>query len=188
MEETGGADSGKDTGTPSPASRSRPIQVQIYTANGIFSGTTNCQPQQRLLDAMNKGFVSANLQSLTEFIPLTEVAFIDESGRSQFLETAYVRKNSILFIGEQTAPVSSPPSNVYPMRRKKSMKAVIHLSEFTLVGNLHSEMWEELQEALNRSDQFIPLTNVDFEPPLPNDIKNMPFVAVNKDHIVYVGR
>jgi hypothetical protein len=169
--------------------RFRPVNVLIYTTNGVFAGTTLCQPQQRLLDALNKGFVSPNLQSLTEFLPLSNVVVITGTGDSQNMETAYIRKSNILFIGEQNTPTpSSPPSNVYPVRRKKCLEAVIHLPEFSLVGNIHSEMWEELQEALNRSDQFIPLTDVDFKPALPDGITNLPFVAVNKDHIVYVGR
>ena len=62
------------------------------------------------------------------------------------------------------------------------------MPHISLVGNMHSEMWEELQDALNRTDQFIPFTDVDFNPPLEGGINHLSFVAVNKDHIIYVGK
>lgn len=166
----------------------RKVRVLIFTTNGIFSGATMCQPQQRLLDALNKGFYSVRMQAFADFLPLSEVVFYDSRNESRNLETAYIRKNNILFVGEQSPESGATPTNVYPMRRKKQLQAVINLPQLSLTGNMHSEMWEELQEALNRSDQFIPVTDVDFNPPLPTGIERLNFVAVNKDHIIYVGK
>ncbi|MGI2335541.1 MAG: DUF6812 domain-containing protein [Dehalogenimonas sp.] len=168
--------------------RFRKIKILVYTTNGIFAGTTLCQPQQRLLDALNKGFHSPSMQTLVDFISLSEVILFNSPEEPRNMETAYIRKNNILFVGEQS-PTSGPTQpNVYPTRHKKQLQAVINLPQLSLTGNMHSEMWEELQEALNRSDQFIPVTDVDFNPPLPTGIERLNFVAVNKDHIVYVGK
>lgn len=166
----------------------RKVKVLIFTTNGIFSGFTLCQPQQRLLDALNKGFYSPRMQAFADFLPLSEVVFFNSGNESRNMETAYIRKNNILFVGEQSTGAVTTQTKVYPMRRKKPLQAVINLPQLCLTGNMHSEMWEELQEALNRSDQFIPVTDVDFDPPLPTGIGHLNFVAVNKDHIVYVGK
>jgi hypothetical protein len=186
--------SNPETGSPGGESDSlsigklRKVKVLIYTTNGIFSGITMCQTQQRLLDAINKGFYSSRMQAFADFLPLSEVMFFNSLNESRSMETAYIRKTNILFVGEQFAASGTPQTNVYPMRRKKPLEAVINLPQLSLTGNMHSEMWEELQEALNRTDQFIPVTDVGFNPPLPNGIDRLDFVAVNKDHIIYVGK
>ncbi|AKG53718.1 hypothetical protein DGWBC_1063 [Dehalogenimonas sp. WBC-2] len=77
---------------------------------------------------------------------------------------------------------------MHPLRRKKPLQATINLPHIVLTGNMHSEMWEEMQDALNHTDQFIPLTDVDFDPPLESGIDRLSFVAINKDHIIYVGK
>ncbi|MEN8614387.1 hypothetical protein ABFB09_03745 [Dehalogenimonas sp. THU2] len=168
--------------------RFRRVNVIIFTTNGIFSGLTLCQHQQRLLDALNKGFYTSKLQTCSDFVPLFEVSFFAPGQAARHMDTAYIRKNNILFVGEQNIVSSTTQTNVYPMRRKKPLQAVINLPQVSLTGNMHSEMWEELQDALNRSDQFIPLTDVDFNPAFEGGIAQLDFVAVNKDHIVYVGK
>lgn len=170
------------------SSKFRQVEVYIYTMNGIFIGSTLCQHQQRLLDALNKGFYSPKLQTFTDFMPVFNVVLKDNTESKQRMDTVYIRKSNILFVGEITPEHSAVQPNVYPVRRKKPLQAIINLPQISLRGNMHSEMWEELQEALNRSDQFIPTTDVSFNPPLLGNIKSFPFVAVNKDHIVYVGK
>jgi len=170
------------------ASRFRRVKVFIYTTNGLFSGYTYCQQQQRLLDALNKGFFTSRLQPYADFLPLFDLDVYSPGAPGQRMDTAYVRKSNILFVGELDPESAGPQANVYPMRRKKALQAVINLPQVILTGNMHSEMWEELQDALNRSDQFIPVTDVDFDPPLPGSIVRSNFVAVNKDHIIYVGK
>ncbi len=170
------------------SSRFRRVKVFIYTTTGLFSGYTYCQQQQRLLDALNKGFFTTKLQPSNDFLPLFDLEVYSSGTPDRRMDTVYVRKISILFVGELDSESSACQANCYPMRRKKTLQAVITLPQVNLTGNMHSEMWEELQDALNRSDQFIPVTDVDFNPPLLGGIVRSNFVAVNKDHIVYVGK
>ncbi|TFG45926.1 MAG: hypothetical protein E4H31_02075 [Dehalococcoidia bacterium] len=170
------------------ANKFRQVKVLIYTNSGIFLGLTLCQHQQRLLDALNKGFYSLKLHAFADFMPLFNVDYFESGAETRHMDTVYIRKNNILFVGEQPTEPAPTQVGVYPMRRKKPLQAIINLPQLSLTGNMHSEMWEELQEALNRTDQFIPVTDVDFDPPLQSDIKRLSFVAVNKDHIIYVGK
>jgi hypothetical protein len=188
MEDAKTTDSSSRSSGNFDVSRFRRVKVFIYTTTGLFSGYTYCQQQQRLLDALNKGFFSTKLQPSTDFLPLFDLYVYMSEVPSRQMDTAYIRKSSILFVGELEAEMPVCQANCYPMRRKKTLQAVINLPQVSLTGNMHSEMWEELQDALNRSDQFIPVTDVDFDPPLPGGIVRSNFVAVNKDHIVYVGK
>ncbi|PPD58876.1 hypothetical protein [Dehalogenimonas etheniformans] len=168
--------------------RFRSIKVFIYTTTGVFSGYTYCQYQQRLLDALNKGFMTSKLQSGSDFLPLFDLDVYSPGIPARHMDTVYVRKNNVLMVGESDSPVSGTSANAYPIRRKKTLQTVINLPQVSVKGNMYAEMWEELQDSLNRSDQFIPVTNVEIAPELPSGISRSSFVAVNKDHIVYVGK
>ena len=168
--------------------RFRSVKVFIYTTTGLFSGYTYCQYQQRLLDALNKGFVTSKLQTGSDFLPLFNLDIISPGLNPRHMDTVYIRKSNVLLVGEREASSSVEIATAYPIRRKKTLPTVINLPQVSVSGNMYSELWEELQDSLNRSDQFIPLTDVDFAPPLPSGISRSKFVAVNKDHIVYVGK
>lgn len=168
--------------------RFRSVKVFIYTTTGLFSGYTYCQYQQRLLDALNKGFVTSKLQTSSDFLPLFNLDIISPGVSPRHMNTVFIRKSNVLLVGEPDGFSSTERANAYPIRRKKSLQTVINLPQVSLSGNMHSELWEELQDSLNRSDQFIPVTDVDIAPPLPGGLSRSKFVAVNKDHIVYVGK
>jgi len=168
--------------------RFRSVKVFIFTTSGLFSGYTYCQYQQRLLDALNKGFMTSKLVSGSDFLPLFNLDIFSPGISPRHMDTVYIRKNNVLLVGESDTSLPAGASNAYPIRRKKTLPTVINLPQVSLSGNMYSELWEELQDSLNRSDQFIPLTNVDIVPALPSGISCSNFVAVNKDHIVYVGK
>lgn len=165
----------------------RRVRVLIYTLNGIFIGSVFCNQQQRLLDALNKGFSVAKLKLSTDFVPIFNVDYLTPDQPTRHMDTAYIRKTSIFFVGEYDGETVTKLSQFYPMRPKKLIQTTINLPDLSLTGNMHSEKWEELQEALNRTDQFIPVTGVEFNPPLETGTDQLEFVAVNKDHIIYVG-
>ena len=168
--------------------RFRSVKVFIYTTTGVFSGYTYCQYQQRLLDALNKGFMTSKLQSGSDFLPLFNLEIFSPGSSPRHMDTVYIRKNNVLLVGESAAPSAAGFSNAYPIRRKKTLQTVINLPQISVTGNMYAELWEELQDSLNRSDQFIPITDAEIAPALPSGISHSNFVAVNKDHIVYVGK
>jgi hypothetical protein len=168
--------------------RFRSVKVFIYTTTGVFSGYTYCQYQQRLLDALNKGFMTSKGQGGSDFLPLFNLDVYSTGVAPRHLETVYIRKNNVLMVGEGESSPATTPSNAYPIRRKKTLQTIINLPLISVTGNMYAELWEELQDSLNRSEQFIPVTDVDIVPQLPGGITHSKFVAVNKDHIVYVGK
>ena len=177
-----------ESDSPSDSDGLSRVKVLVLTVSGIFTGYTTYRRHQRLLDALNKGFFTPKIQSTSDFMPLYDLDIHEPGNMVRHMDMVYLRKGSILFVGEQTNEPRPPSTLVYPMRKKKPIQAIINLPETSLKGNMHSEMWEELQDAINRNDQFIPLTDVDFSTPLLEGISHLSFVAVNKERIVYVGK
>ena len=167
----------------------RKVNVMAVTTTGIFTGIVHCQSQQRLLDALNKGFYTQINHPNTDFIPICDAKMAVKGDSAVLMDMAYVRKSDVLFIGEEKnqGMLCGAPMH-YPIRKKKAIKVVVNLPNISLTGNIYSEMWEELQDALTRTSQFIPMTNVDLCPPLSHGIEWLYFVAVNKDRISYIGK
>ena len=169
------------------ADRSCLINVFVYTLSGVYSGYILRQNKQRLLDALNKGYCTHDLKVCTEFLPLHNVDVQSPGEDSLHLDTLYISTKSILFVGELDIKPQPPMPGVYPLRRKKTIKTVLKLPQINLTGNMYSETWEELQDSLCRTDRFVPVTDVEFKPRLESGISKLDFVAVNTDHIVFVG-
>lgn len=167
--------------------QSRNIDIVVHTVVGQFKGTAVCQPQQRLLDALNKGFAIGKAQTSIDFIPITNVVYTKPDTSSATMDVTYIRKKNVLYIAEIGGRKKRGVPLTYPFREKKGIRVVINLAAQSLTGLMYGEMWEELQEALNRTDQFIPLTDVTFNPPPASGPEKVNFVAVNKDYIIYAG-
>ena len=58
---------------------------------------------------------------------------------------------------------------------------------YILKGKMYAEVWQELLQALDRDERFLPLTSVTVWPELANGESRFDFVAVNKDQVVYLG-
>ncbi len=168
------------------------VAVVVRTPNCILDGYTYCLKQQRLLDSLNNGFVTNIKKVGTDFLPLADVKVSLSNEKTESLSFTYIRKTNILFIGEKDTrkAVDEPPRDkpiVYPMRKKKAIAARVHMPPYTLTGSMYSETWEQLVDALNREDLFLPLTDAEVSPVLDSGESKFRFLAVNKDQIVYVG-
>ncbi len=77
------------------------VRVVVCAAFGTFVGNTYHIGDQRLLDALNGGFVARALRMGKDFLPLTEVEAFTPNGKRTTLPCIYVRKSSIFFVGEK---------------------------------------------------------------------------------------
>jgi hypothetical protein len=148
-------------------------------------------PQQRLLDDLNTGFV-ANLHRLgEEFMPLTEVRILYPSGEKDVAISTHVRKSSILFVAERSA--GQPERNgvreakAYPSKIKKPLSVKVYISPHTIEGKMYVGLWQELAQALDGDNRFLPMTDVVISPSLITGESTFAFVAINKDQIVHIG-
>lgn len=170
------------------------VPVVVCTISGTYSGLTYRLADQRLLDALNRGFSFRALRMAKDFVPLTDVqAYFPTGTRVQMASryrSTYVRKANILFVGEvsrQQIEMAADKRRVPRARAKKTIAAEIHISPYVLKGQMYAEVWQELLHALDGNDRFLPLTNVTVWPELPAGEAHFDFVAVNKDQVVYLG-
>jgi hypothetical protein len=173
------------------------VPVVVCTVSGTYSGLTYHLADQRLLDALNEGFASKALRMGRDFVPLTDVQAYFPTGTkvrlaSRYTST-YIRKANIFFVGERSrqqsemAVESREKRRVHRARTKKTIATEIHMPPYILKGKMYAEVWQELLQALDRDERFLPLTSVTVWPELANGESRFDFVAVNKDQVVYLG-
>jgi hypothetical protein len=174
-------------------SRLRQEKVVACTETCTFAGYTFRMHQQRLLDALNQSLAVGSLHAARDFMPLARgEAYLSDERKKPVADT-YVRKANILFVcqesvnGNGVSETNDRPK-VYPMREKKPIRAEVHLSSYTLVGQMYGEMWQQLLDSLDRDETFLPITNVNIRPALSNGESAFDFAAVNKDQIIYVNQ
>jgi len=136
--------------------------------------------------------VAGQLHVGGDFLPLTEVEVFLSAKKSEHMASTYIRKANILFVAERvesqpkTANTKDTPK-IYPVREKKPIGVKVYMSLYTLTGKMHSEMWQQLLDTLNKDERFLPLTGVEISPPLASGESKFSFAAINKDQIIYVG-
>jgi hypothetical protein len=190
------ASTGKPAGGWQEDPRLTKVAVVVCTVSGTYSGITYRLSDQRLLDALNEGFTSKALRMGKDFVPLTDVQAYFPTGTKVHLASryasTYIRKANVFFVGErvprqsETAEPGGRPK-VRRARTKKTIAAEIHMPPYILKGQIYAEVWQELIQALDSGERFLPLTNVTLWPELANGESRFDFVAVNKDQVVYLG-
>jgi hypothetical protein len=189
------ADSNINIGTPElKSSKSKhytdiqSIAVVVYTQTAIINGFISCRSTQRLLDAMNTGNICKEGKHVSpNFIQISDLDISTPDIPTKHLETVFVHKKNIMFIGEHLN-TNYPSQQVNPnFRKKKPILTVINLGKQTFTGHMHVEMWEELRTAINTNEQFLPMTDIELEPALADGCNKLGFAAINREHIVYIG-
>jgi len=168
------------------------VKVVVFTETCILTGHTYCMKHQRLLDVLNQDFMPNSLPIGKDFMPLTEVEVSFTSLKREIMASIYVRKASILFVGEksehqpETAETEDRAKN-YPGKAKSPIEAEIRMPLYTLRGQMHAPAGQKMLAAVERADKFISMTNVQIHSALDNTALAFDFVAVNRDKIIYVG-
>lgn len=169
------------------------VPVVVCAASGTFVGNTYRIEDQRLLDALNGGFVARALRMGKDFLPLTEVEAFAPNGKRTTLPCLYLRKSSIFFVGEKGGDKGDVKLAVEGKRRahlrrnKTQTGTEVHIPPYVLQGNVHVDVWEELLETIDRDQRFMPLTDVRIQPALAGGASAFTFVAVNKDQVAYLS-
>ena len=167
------------------------VPVIVCAASGTFAGNTYHIGDQRLLDALNAGFVAKALRMGKDFMPLTEVEAYLPAGRRSSMPCIYLRKSNIFFVGEKKSEgTAAPPEarrGAHLVRKKTRAGTEVHMPPYLLQGNVHIDIWEEFLDTIDRDLRFMPLTDVRVRPALPGGAAAFDFVAINKDLIAYIA-
>ena len=182
----------RPSGIPDADARLKQVKVLVCTETCIFTGYAYCGNHQRLLDILNQSTLANSTQSGKDFLPLTQVEVSLPKGEKKITPETYVKKSSILFVGEinegQTtiSQIKDRPM-FYPMRPKVPMAAEIHMPLYILRGQMYGESWHQILDIVDRADNFLALTNAEVFRILDHAASRFDFAAVNRDKIVYVG-
>ena len=173
--------------------RLRPVEVVVCSTIGTFAGLTYRLDRQRLLDALNQGFAPKGSSIGRDFMPLTQAEVYSPDGSKASKATAFVGKVNILFVGEKNGGQGNSSADKRDQsgplwKEKKPVGTEVYVSSYTLVGNMHTGMWQELLEILDSEERFLPLTNVRISPGLATGDSEFSFVAINKAQIEYLGQ
>ena len=166
------------------------VPVVVCAAFGTFVGNTYHIDDQRLLDALNGGFVAKALRMGKDFMPLTEVEAYSPIGKKTTHPCIYIRKSNILFVAErrdESKGAVDGRRRAHLQRRKMQTRTEIHMPPYVVQGNVHIDIWEELLDTIDRDQRFMPLTDVRIHPALAGGASAFDFVAVNKDHVAYLS-
>ncbi len=182
---------GENRGNWANDPRLRQTGVVVCTTSCTLVGTAHLMSNHRLLDELNGGFV-ANLYRLgDEFLPLTEVRMIYPGGAQDIALSTHVRKSNILFIAERGAGLNDrtgpKDGKAASYRIKKPLSAKVFVPPYVLEGKMHVALWQELAQALDGDNRFLPMTDVTISPALPSGEAMAAFAAVNKEQIVHIG-
>jgi|WetSurMetagenome_2_1015567.scaffolds.fasta_scaffold126169_2 hypothetical protein len=163
------------------------MSVELYTDAEVMCGRLICPVGSRLSDLLNDS--SSNKQgtktTFLEFVPMPRPDDL-ESSENELRE--YISKSAIDLMTVSDSNVGRGTENIHsrniPMFRKKStVRIIVQLLTYTLIGNIHCSLGQTVNDVLNDDAQFIPMTNVT----MARDALiygTRPFVAVNRDKII----
>ncbi|AKG53221.1 hypothetical protein DGWBC_0541 [Dehalogenimonas sp. WBC-2] len=168
---------------------SKRINVTIFTIDAQFNGYIECQQQQRLLDVLNAITDRNNILG-DDFLVINDVDVYylqPKNSIIRHLSVGYIRRNNIVFVGENKCANDCKLEMPFGMREKKAISAEVEFPRMILRGYLYAETWQDLPGAINRKERFLPLTDVHLDSPLIDGVDKFEFVAVNRDRIICIG-
>ena len=160
-----------------------PTQVLI---GSIFYAPT---PEARLLDALN-GIADRGSMKRGRFLELTDVTIQHADGRKEQLKTSYINKSTVeLAITLVDADISQgigaqQGSKSYPYVEKSPLPVRIETADYVVKGNMYHLSYQKVWSVLEDAPEFLPITHAQICTNANNTMESVPFVAVNKDHIL----
>jgi hypothetical protein len=168
-------------------SNSGEVNVELYAGPDVLCGRLTCPAGSRLSDLLNDAASSDGEARSTflEFAPSSRPGDFElRDGDSR----EYIRKSVIDLltvsdreVGRRTG--TSGLRSTQWFRRKTTVRVIIQLGTYTLIGDLHCDPDQTVHDVLNDDAQFLPLTNVT----MVRDglvYGTRPFVAVNKREVI----
>ncbi len=161
------------------------MQTQILVGYIYYAPT----PEARLLDALN-GLSDMGPVKRGRFLELSNVTIQHADGRQEKLPIAYINKATVQLagtlgdadagrgIGAHTGPKS------YPFVEKSPVPILIETQSYVVTGNMYRVTFQKVWQVLEDTPTFLPLTHAQICTVATGARERVPFVAVNKEHIL----
>jgi len=165
--------------------------IKLYMPTEILIGSIFYAPtpEARLLDALN-GVSDRDPIKKGRFLELSDVTIQHDDGRKEKLTISYINKSTVELaitlgdaeisrgIGAQEGPKS------YPYVEKSALPVRIETADYVVNGNMYHMSYQKVWSVLEDAPEFLPITHARICTVANNTLESVPFVAVNKDHIL----
>jgi hypothetical protein len=167
------------------------FEVLVCTGEISFAGTFRCEFSQRLIDALNEGVRTDTSSKVVDFLPLMNVSVTGIKGDKKKTPSIFVAKSNIIFVAQSSSKNPEKPLTTYPFKEKLPVIIMAHMAaisniNYMLKGRIYVDTWGQVIDTIESEARFIPLTQVEIEPPLPDSGSKYDFVALNKEHIISI--
>ncbi len=172
-------------------------KILACTGELVFTGTFVYGFEQRLIDAMNEGVKTSASTKIVDFLPLEDVIMTSKEGGDHKFNQIYIAKSNIIFVAQSPSVSRDKPLSTYPFRQKTPVDVTIYAAQiyvaqvfaapYILKGRLYIDTWGQVVDAIESSDNFIPLTQVEITPDLPGGASKFDFIAINKQRIISIS-
>jgi hypothetical protein len=161
------------------------MQTQVLVGYIYYAPT----PEARLLDALN-GLADNGPVKRGRFLELSNVTIQHADGRQEKLPVSYINKATVQLagtlggadagrgIGGQGGP------KTYPFVEKSPVPVRIETQSYVVTGNMYRVAFQKVWQVLEDTPTFLPLTHAQICTVANGIRERVPFVAVNKEHIL----
>jgi len=164
------------------------LEVALFIETQVWSGSIYQPQAERLLDLLN-GIWVRQPEGRGRFLLLHDVTVHYADGQEEKLPIAYVNKSTIQLATTADPDAArglggQPGPKPYPYRHKSAVAVRLRTPAYTLTGHMHCFSQQRARHVLEESLMFLPLTGVEIQPGQNSASQSLPFVAVNKDHVL----
>jgi hypothetical protein len=165
------------------------IKLYMQTQTVIGSISYAPTPEARLIDALN-GVTDRGPEKKGRFLELSDVTIQHTDGSKEKLKTSYINKSTIQLavtlggadsgrgIGAHDGP------KLYPFVEKTPLPVRIETNDYVIIGNMYHIRYQKVWIVLEDTVPFLPVTHAQIVTLSNNTTEMVPFVAVNKEHIL----
>jgi len=164
------------------------LAVKLYMQTQVLSGFIYSPSEDRLLDILG-GLSVRRPQSRGRFLELSDVTIQHADGREEKLPAAYVNKATVHLAATSTANSgrglgAKLGPKPYPFVEKSPVPVRLLTAAYAVTGSLHRGNYQRAWHVLEERPMFLPLTNGEICALANGTRWKVPFVAVNKEHVL----
>lgn len=164
------------------------VKVALCMPESIISGFVYLRDDERLLDILN-GVSKRQTESRSRSLEMVDVEVRKPDGREEKRPALYVHKPSICLAATWEKNVgkgvfAKTAWKEYPFVSKSAVPVRVQLPAFLLIGNMHVSRGQMACHLLEEPLAFLPMTNVEVQPPMNTLWSSVAFVAVNRQQVL----
>ena len=165
--------------------------IKLYMQTQVVIGSISYAPtpEARLIDALN-GVTDRGPVKKGRFLELTDVTIQHADGIKEKLKSTYINKSTIqlaITLGDADSGRglgAHDGPKVYPYVEKVPLAVRIETHDFAIIGNMYHILHQQVWIILEDTAAFLPITHARVVTLSNGTVENVPFVALNKEHIL----